>query len=141
MPELLRDVPPAEWNRAAEAYAELGALLEGRFMNSENGCLFGEEVPLIFVQVLKTVQSEPVVDIDASISVVDRETRDVKRLNARMCWNQETLSWRSVTGDQFIEAMHGRVLKHDGERPDHVRQFAWERRDSPSFLSAHPPEP
>ena len=128
----------SDWNDAARAYAQHGALLESRFAVQE-GMIVDDNVPVVVTQVLRAVENDEtrrnasVVNIEARISTWSPEDKKVRTTAAVMLWKEDKLCWSANTGDHMIEALHGRVMR-DSRRPsDSVpAQYMWHREDTPS---------
>ena len=144
---LLRDVPASAFAEAARAYASLGVLLEGRYRTAAEHTLV--RGPTVLVQVLDvhetaaSLRGEAVPDIEAAVTVARGRRVLARAVRARMAWVPEQLVWRSpptgavsAEGAQFVDALHGCVLKHDPEAADRAlpTQFMWRRGDAPSAL-------
>ena len=139
---LLRDVPPAQWNAAARAYAGCGAVLEGRYTADDavvTGPLVVMAQVLDVVETNATLRDAEVVSIHARVSRWDPDSGDTTHGTVVMRWNADTLAWRAPTGisatcgaQQYVEALHGRVVKYDEtEVPAPLpRQFLWHREDA-----------
>lgn len=139
---LLRDVPASQWNAAARAYASCGAVLEGRYTADDavvTGPLVVMAQVLDVVETSATLRDTEVVGVHARVSRWDPDTGDTAHGAVVMKWSPQTLAWRAATGltstcgaGQYVEALHGRVVKYDeAEAPQPLpRQFLWHRDDA-----------